>query len=964
MGHRQADGSEDPLAAALAAASRILPDQGPLGVFIHHNTLHAFQHLPFHAAVQRGAELLGARPYLELDAYRAAYAVGRIEAVDVAHALSQLPDDDTATPVALGLSLRAFRELLMLHDPVAVDAAGLAFNRRRGPPDARDDARHRACRDAVARCPSPSDGRPRVLPRHRDVLLALGGGDTDLSVMRELVRLAAAFLDQGQMLAPMPGRDGGFLAAVAALYADGTSAPRGAPGVDRDFTRVHTQRQDARAVIAERLALLGVAQAEHEAYLVASAVALAGWAGMFARLEAHPEESHGVPVSLADYMAVRLILEHRAIAHEAAVLEVPLELPALRAAAPVVNAHAVDDDAERLTALARAAGLDAAAVDALDTAAISAVWQQCAAFPALARRAVWLEAYEGWYRRQILDAMVARRAAGLIEPPDRPAAQFLFCIDEREESMRRAIEEQGLQFETLGGAGFFGVAIDYQGLYDTAPSAHCPVVVTPEHEIYEAPLPTEHARDRLRRRLRDGWNSVHRGAHCGSRTLAGGAGLSLLLGPLAAIAAIVRVVMPRASLSLHARLRDVLFPRPRTRLSALRTATADTRTERGKLPGFSLDEAADRVAAVLRSTGLAGHLAPIVILLGHGSTSLNNPHESAHDCGACGGRRGGANARLFADIANRPDVREAVRARGVEIPADTWFIGGLHDTADDGVHYYDLEALPTTLYGAFEVADQVLQTARQLSAQERCRRFHHAALGLSPASALRHVEARAAHFGQPRPEYGHCTNAIAVVGRRQLTRGLHLDRRPFLISYDPSLDPDGGIIERVLAAVGPVGAGINLEYYFSAVDNERYGCGTKLPHNVTGLIGIMNGHLSDLRTGLPLQMVELHEPMRLLLIVEATPARLLEVAGRQAEVRELVVNEWVQLVSVDPASGAMQVFERGRFVPYVPGRSFFPRVAYSQAWHGTSREHLTPALIEAPVDMPPSAVRAARAAHG
>jgi uncharacterized protein YbcC (UPF0753/DUF2309 family) len=221
-------------------------------------------------------------------------------------------------------------------------------------------------------------------------------------------------------------------------------------------------------------------------------------------------------------------------------------------------------------------------------------------------------------------------------------------------------------------------------------------------------------------------------------------------------------------------------------------------------------------------------------------------------------------------------------------------------------------------------------------------------LGLAPAAALRHVEARAAHFGQPRPEYGHCTNAIAVVGRRRLTRGIHLDRRPFLVSYDPDIDADGGLIERVLAAVGPVGAGINLEYYFSSVDNERYGCGTKLPHNVTGLIGIMNGHFSDLRTGLPLQMVELHEPMRLLLIVEASPATLLQVASRQAEVRELVVNEWVQLVSLDPASGEMQVFERGAFRPYTPTRQEFPRVACSQDWHGGARGHLGPALVDAP----------------
>ena len=190
-------------------------------------------------------------------------------------------------------------------------------------------------------------------------------------------------------------------------------------------------------------------------------------------------------------------------------------------------------------------------------------------------------------------------------------------------------------------------------------------------------------------------------------------------------------------------------------------------------------------------------------------------------------------------------------------------------------------------------------------------------------------------------------NAIAVVGRRALTRGLHLDRRAFLISYDPHVDAGDAIVERILAAVGPVGAGISLEYYFSSVDNERFGCGTKLPHNVTGLLGVMNGHGGDLRTGLPWQMVEIHEPMRLLLVVEATPAALLAVAGRQPEVKELVVNEWVQLVSVDPDSGAMAVFTSAGFVPYAPASVVLPRVRRSVDHHGASRGHLPPALVDA-----------------
>jgi uncharacterized protein YbcC (UPF0753/DUF2309 family) len=585
-------------------------------------------------------------------------------------------------------------------------------------------------------------------------------------------------------------------------------------------------------------------------------------------------------------------------------------------------------------------------VRALPDAALAAAWEEVDALPRVARRQVLHDAYERRYRRQTLDGVAALRAH---VPPDdgaRPEAQFVFCIDEREESLRRAIEEASPRYETFGVAGFFGVAIDYLGLYDEAPAAHCPVVVTPAHEIHEAPLESERGWHARRLGLRDRWRAASRMVHRQSRTLSGGAGLSFVLGPLAAAMALGRVVAPRTSLALRESARDRFAPRPGTRLQTLRSADA-VHSPRGKPIGFSLDEAADRVTGVLRNIGLTERFAPIVMLLGHGSTSLNNPHESAHDCGACGGRRGGANARAFAEMANDPDVRAAVRERGVDIPDDVWFVGGLHDTSNDDVTLHDLERLPIEQADAFRRAQEVIDAARRESAAERCRRFEDAPLGLSPDDALRHVQARASHLAQPRPEYGHCTNAICVVGRREITRGLHLDRRPFLVSYDPRQDQSHTVLERILAAVGPVGAGISLEYYFSSVDNERFGCGTKLPHNVTGLIGVMAGHQSDLRTGLPLQMVEIHEPMRLLLIVDATPEALLAVAGRQAEVAELVVNEWVQLVSCDPDTGAMLIFEDGGFVPYTPARTALPRVARSRDWHMQGRGHLPPALVTA-----------------
>jgi uncharacterized protein YbcC (UPF0753/DUF2309 family) len=168
-----------------------------------------------------------------------------------------------------------------------------------------------------------------------------------------------------------------------------------------------------------------------------------------------------------------------------------------------------------------------------------------------------------------------------------------------------------------------------------------------------------------------------------------------------------------------------------------------------------------------------------------------------------------------------------------------------------------------------------------------------------------------------------------------------------LVSYDPTQDVDGEILGRLLAAMGPVGAGISLEYYFSYVDNERYGCGTKLPHNVTGLVGVMNGHSSDLRTGLPWQMVEIHEPVRLLVIVESTPAILAAVAVRVPQIGELVSNRWIQLVTIDPSDGTAHVFEDGGFVPFVPERTPLPEVYESAHWYTGRIEHLDVARVRA-----------------
>ena len=244
----------------------------------------------------------------------------------------------------------------------------------------------------------------------------------------------------------------------------------------------------------------------------------------------------------------------------------------------------------------------------------------------------------------------------------------------------------------------------------------------------------------------------------------------------------------------------------------------------------------------------------------------------------------------------------------------------------------------------FRSVVQIAEACRAHAA-ERCRRLASAPPRLSPWQGRRHVIGRTHDISQARPELGHATNAAAFIGRRSMSRGLFLDRRVFLISYDPSDDVDGKIVESILLAAGPVGAGISLEYYFSTVDNERFGCGSKITHNLTGLFGVMEGADSDLRTGLPLQMVEIHEPMRLLVVVEQEPEVLNAIVQRQPALRELIDNGWIIFAAQSPCTAAVQLYRPGCGWQPWAGEAVLPQVARSVDWFAGETEPLPPAQL-------------------
>ncbi len=1014
-------------------AAHLLPAQGPIRVFIHHNPLHAFEDLPFDEAVREGGRIFGCHPYLPESHYRAELARGRIRLADL-HAVlredlggrSDEPILQTDTRLDLRLAmllyplrvaptgelrwfvarhnaLRSFRNAAppllreafieetrhwILHVVRGVGASTLAAapaGEREAAPGGCDPqpadrlarlvARFggssiqtwsgktwekvslqilwRICRDAVQGLPMPPLP-PAPSVRHRDLLLAATGEDSDLLVHEVLGRFCAAFFDQGLSRWQMPYRDQGLFRAFRALYRQRGGPPdRWLCGLSRELVRLEGTRQSPAESVVESLRLLGVPPCEWVHFIPATLLALRGWAGMIHQMETRGDRSaHPAPAgSLVEFLAVRLILERLALAHVASetigcrgLLQDLREVLAARLPKP--EAVPVDQRAFLVFHLAQIRGWLPGDLYRLSRQQWSTLVGEIEAFSDLERRRILQRAFERRYRVQALDALAIHserrgqdHGGDPGHRPQTPSAQVICCLDEREESFRRHLEEVAPEVQTFSAAGFFNVAMYYRGVGDAHFVPLCPVAIRPRHGVVEEALQGLGELHRHRARVRRALGMVRHYLHVISRTFVGGAVLAVP-GALASVPLVASVLLPRSTARIRRSAGRFVQAPPNTRLDLERAQPGGPDGLAAPV-GFTVEEMAAIVERLLRDIGLTSRFAPLVIVVGHGSVSLNNPHESAHDCGACGGAVGGPNARAFAQMANDQRVRGLLRERGLDLPGETVFLGVLHNTCDESLVFYDLESLPVSHAPSFERIRAVMEEACRRNAHERCRHFEGARLDLSFAAARRHVEGRSQDLAETRPEYGHATNALCLVGRRERTRGLFMDRRAFLVSYDPTQDDDEHtILTRLLQAVVPVCAGINLEYYFSYIDPAGWGCGTKLPHNITSLLGVMDGAASDLRPGLPWQMVEIHEPVRLLFVVETSPAALVRIMDRQPSIGTICRNTWMQLAALDPDSPDIQVYRNGRFQRYVPETDRLSGAASSLDWYRGSRDHL------------------------
>lgn len=772
----------------------LLPNQGPIKDFIHHNPLHGFQSIPFHEGVALASKLFGAKSYLDPEFYQTQFKKGLITEAQFKFVVEQLSNQNSRT----------------------------VYEENR--PSAAEAKAHR-----------PADvsqwGLRSFWKFHHQLDLV-----TETSPI--LFKLLSSYLDQGIAFWPLPSRKDSFWLSLRTLY---NESPLPLIPFQHNRLKSFFEKTPEEALISSLEKLIGNPEF-FSRYLIETLLSYPGWAGMVCALEVNPSVLRKPSnISLLDFLAVTIGLE---------CLLVETKL-----------------------------GADFQLGNATDN-----ILPQPAPTNANKEPTVryWHEAFEWSFYEQILRAVKYNTKNR--PKSTSPWAQAIFCLDEREGSVRQYLEELDPGIETFGTAGFFGIDFWFLAHDELYPLQQSPVTLTPKHLIRSVP--------KHKGRNKKPKNNIF-------DTILGGLFRDLFLVPFLSVSAITQLFKSIFFAKNSSAISSSLSQFESQAMLEFKSTDEETKDSRFK-NGFTVDEMAERVSRTLMGMGLTQNFASCIYVVAHGASSSNNPHFAAYDCGACSGKSGAPNARGFAWMANYPPVRNRLKEMGILIPESTVFYAVIHDTTQDKCLFFEEDLELSVIPEEHRKFRDLFSKVLKLNAKERARRLDLVPKNISIEKNAEKMAQRAHSIFEPRPELNHATNAATVVGRRELTRGLFLDRRTFLQSYDPATDPNGDILLGLLSAVIPVCGGINLEYFFSRMDNEIYGAGTKLSHNVVGLLGVSNGVNNDLIPGLPLQMIEAHDPVRLLILIDQEPDIVKKTLERNSFLYEWVNNHWVRLATISP----------------------------------------------------------------
>ncbi|WP_171822633.1 DUF2309 domain-containing protein [Sulfobacillus thermosulfidooxidans] len=791
--------------------------------------------------------------------------------------------------------------------------------------------------------------------------------DTVEQINAQLIKWCAAFLDEGQAAWPMPGREKGLYQTWKELA---TRDLWGRIFGIRDFSqKIQQLPDDAEKALLALLTQLGIAREHWTAYLSRHLGQLPGWASFIKWRAAQSDYiwQTKYPANLVEYLAIRLFYEavlvetvcaqtwgikgslpdittyfhkHRAEYYvrrenrrEGTAWLASPSLKRLLAkhcegtdrrrqktpekewqflASGIYRERLIYDQfrqVEHVFRVVKDLHLEFDQVKKLSTSDLSELLWWIKLFNDEARAQIWLEAFEEHFRHKLLQRLSATPKPVQRLQTDRPIAHIVFCIDVRSEGFRRHLEEMG-PYETLGTAGFFGVPIRFRPFSEHEERHLYPPLLSSNTLIVEEAQPGQFKS--IKRHMSFFWAKQwleHLIAVLKYNLMAPFTFIEAS-GWTWGVKAVSKTLWPRASGQVRGWLGERLDPPVKTFLSLGHGSRGrdPIHSAQGMPQGFSLEAQAQMVRNALSVMGITRNFSRLVLFMGHGSHSENNPYASALNCGAVGGHHGGANARALATMANNPDVRRLLGQQGLMIPDDTLFLAGEHNTTTDEVTLYDQDAVPHSHRQEFIQLRQALHQAGVQNARERCLTLPGALCRPDGSRAVQTVQYRSENWAETQPEWGLAGNAAMIIGRRALTEDINLDGRVFLQSYDFEEDAEGQSLEAIMTGPMIVAYWINMEYYFSTCHNPGYGSGSKVTQNVVGLIGVMQGSQSDLQTGLPRQSVMdgaqlRHEPMRLLVIIESPPSRIVAVLERQASVARLVVNEWIYVVARDPGDG-------------------------------------------------------------
>lgn len=704
-----------------------------------------------------------------------------------------------------------------------------------------------------------------------DVADRMHGTRISDEVTEQISKWCSAYWDEGQAAWRMPWRSLPFYQAWRAAAA--VDRTPDVLGFHRFREIVATLPREPAATIEVVVAALGLAPRALDAYFFRALFTIRGWAA-YARYLGWSDELDGRKSDIViELLAVRLAWDY-------ALFE-------------------LNGDREFRTAWA----------DATTSMVDEAL---CAEpDPELLVDAVLQAAFDASFQRELAQKLVVAPAPEPSTVHLRKPLQAAFCIDVRSEPFRRALEQVAPDAQTIGFAGFFGFPIEYVPIGQHAGAAQCPVLLKPKFVVRETVANADEDERTeilglrlLRRRAAKAWKSFKSSA-VSSFVYVETAGLTFASKLASDTLGVTRPVNHPSVDGLDEKVRARISP-------DVAHAEVD-----GRIIGFTKDERIDVAQGMLKSMSLRSGFARLVMLAGHGSTTVNNPHASGLDCGACGGNSGEPNARVAAMILNDPDVRAGLDERGIHIGEETWFVACLHDTTTDEVTIFDRERIPESHAKDLEQLEGWLAEA---SALARARRSTQ--LGISNAAdADQQVLRRSRDWSQPRPEWGLAGNAAFIAAPRGRTRGIDLGGRVFLHDYDWKQDADFSVLELIMTAPMVVASWINLQYYGSAVNSEAFGCGNKVIHNVVGTLGVLQGNGGDLQTGLSWQSVHdgkrfVHEPLRLNVFIEAPPKELEAVLAKHEGVNELVKNQWVHLFAlVDEGRSCLRYTGPGRWDP-------------------------------------------------